>query len=153
MRAMLVSFASYQLWLDWRRTGPHLARVFTDYEPGIHFSQLQMQSGVTGINAMRVYNPVKQSQDQDPHGEFIRKWVPELRDVPNAHIHTPWTWTQTLLDDTRFELGRDYPIRIVDHEIAARDAKKRISCVRKSERFRADADAVFKKLGSRKRPR
>ena len=66
MRAMLVSFASYQLWLDWRITGNHLARLFTDYEPGIHYSQLQMQSGVTGINAMRVYNPIKQSIASNP---------------------------------------------------------------------------------------
>ena len=66
MRAMLVSFAAYNLWLDWRRFGSHLARCFLDYEPGIHYPQLQMQSGVTGINAMRVYSVTKQAKDQDP---------------------------------------------------------------------------------------
>ena len=66
MRSMLVAVASYHLWLDWRQTGPHLARMFTDYEPGIHWSQMQMQSGTTGINTLRIYNPIKQGYDQDP---------------------------------------------------------------------------------------
>ncbi len=152
MRAMLVSFASYQLWLDWRVTGHHLARLFTDYEPGIHYSQLQMQSGVTGINAMRVYNPIKQSQEHDPKGTFILKWVPELRAIPSEYIHEPWKWERSLMDDTRFELGRDYPERVVDHAVTARVAKQRIAEVRKGENFRQSAQAVYQKLGSRKRP-
>ena len=69
---MLVSFASYQLWLDWRITSKYLARLFTDYEPGIHYSQVQMQSGTTGINTIRIYNPIKQSLDYDPNGNFIK---------------------------------------------------------------------------------
>jgi pimeloyl-ACP methyl ester carboxylesterase len=91
MRAMLVSFASYSLWLHWRPTGLHLARHFLDFEPGIHWSQMQMQSGTTGINTVRIYNPVKQSHDHDPAGRFIRRWIPELERVPDAAIHTPWT--------------------------------------------------------------
>ena len=82
VRPMVVSFASYDLWLDWRRTGPLLARLFTDYEPGIHYSQLQMQSGVTGINAIRIYDPVKQQCDQDPKGTFVQRHVPELQGAP-----------------------------------------------------------------------
>ena len=60
MCAMLVSFASYQIWLDWRITGKHLTRLFTDFGSRFHYSQLQMQSGDTGINAMPVYNIIKQ---------------------------------------------------------------------------------------------
>ncbi|MDE5037666.1 FAD-binding domain-containing protein, partial [Francisella tularensis] len=81
MRAMLMSFASYHLWLDWRVTSLYLAGLFTDYVPGIHYSQVQMQSGTTGIISIRIYNPSKQSIDQYPNGEFIRRWLPELENV------------------------------------------------------------------------
>jgi len=115
MRAMLVSFASYHLWLDWRQTGYHLARVFTDYEPGIHYSQLQMQSGVTGINTTRIYNPIKQSQDQDPKGQFIRQWVPELRNVSDMWIHEPWKMSSALQQRASCLIGEDYPAPIVEN--------------------------------------
>ena len=82
---MLMAVASYHLWLDWRPTGLHLARLFTDYEPGIHWPQTQMQSGTTGMNTVRIYNPVKQGKDQDPTGVFTRHWLPELAEVPEGH--------------------------------------------------------------------
>ncbi|MBU6377731.1 MAG: DNA photolyase family protein [Gammaproteobacteria bacterium] len=144
MRAMLVAFASYHLWLDWRRTAPVLARLFTDYEPGIHYSQFQMQSGVTGINAVRIYNPIKQSHDHDPDGKFIRRYVPELRDLPGEFIHEPWQLA---------EPPADYPAPIVEHETAAREARRRMTPYWRGEGFRDGAQAVFRKLGSRNRPR
>ena len=100
MRALLVSFASYDLWLDWRWTARHLAQAFIDYEPGIHYPQVQMQSGTTGINSIRIYDPTKQGLDHDPTGSFVRRWVPELEGVPDASIHQPW-----LLGDTLFGGG------------------------------------------------
>jgi deoxyribodipyrimidine photo-lyase len=90
MRAMLISFSSYQLWLPWQQPAQHLAQQFTDYEPGIHYPQIQMQSGTTGINPFRIYNPVKQGERFDPKGEFIRRWVPELDKISSAYIHQPW---------------------------------------------------------------
>ncbi|MDX2265287.1 MAG: deoxyribodipyrimidine photo-lyase [Hyphomicrobiales bacterium] len=142
MRAMLMAFASYHLWLPWRATGLYLARVFTDYEPGIHWSQTQMQSGTTGINTVRVYNPVKQGYDQDPTGAFVRRWVPELAALPDAFIHEPWKW------DGAARL--DYPPPIVDHVSAAKEAQSRIYGARRSREFYAEADAIQEKHGSRK---
>jgi len=105
MRAMLVSFATYNLWLDWKRIAPHLARAFLDYEPGIHYPQLQMQAGTTGINAMRVYNVTKQGKDQDPRGVFIKKYVKELANVPLEYLHEPNKMSQKLQQKFRVCVG------------------------------------------------
>ena len=153
MRAMLVSFASYDLWLDWRKIGYHLAQMFTDYEPGIHYSQLQMQSGVTGINTLRIYNPIKQSYDQDPKGEFIKKWVHELENVPEAWIHEPWKMSDGTQKKSKCYIGIDYPYKIVDHSEAVKDAKSRFSKIIKKEGFNQKAKKIFSKLGSRSRKR
>jgi deoxyribodipyrimidine photo-lyase len=141
MRAMLVSFAAYHLWLHWRPTGWHLARQFVDFEAGIHWSQMQMQSGTTGINTLRVYSPSKQAREQDSQGEFIRRWVPELRDLPSAFIHNPWLAPAP---------PKAYPPPIVDERAAAAAAKERLYALRKTHGARQEAQAIQHKHGSRK---
>lgn len=145
IRAMLMAVASYHLWLDWRTTGLHLARKFTDYEAGIHWPQVQMQSGTTGINTIRIYNPVKQGKDQDPTGAFIRKWVPELADLSNEDVHEPWAAPLSSA-----LLGKSYPFPIVDYLSAAKDAREKVWAVRKGSGFRRKAEAIQDKHGSRK---
>ncbi|NBU78264.1 MAG: deoxyribodipyrimidine photo-lyase/cryptochrome family protein [Sphingomonadaceae bacterium] len=145
MRAMLMSFAAYDLWLPWQEAGLVLARKFVDFEPGIHWSQCQMQSGETGINTVRVYSPVKQGHDQDPKGDFIRQWVPELAHIKGALVHEPWRLARTA--------APDYPPPIVDHKLATAFAKDQIFQRRKQAEARAEADAVFRRHGSRAGPR
>ena len=136
MRAMLMSFASYNLWLPWRDSGLHLARQFVDYEPGIHWSQCQMQSGSTSINTIRIYNPIKQGRDHDPDGVFIRRWCPELADVPAVHLHEPWAFNGVN--------------PIVDCADSARQAKEMIFAIRRSAGFDRHADAIQRRHGSRR---
>jgi deoxyribodipyrimidine photo-lyase len=143
MRAMLVSFASYHLWLDWRRTAPWLAKQFLDYEPGIHYSQFQMQSGTTGINTLRIYSPAKQVLDQDPEGQFIHRWCPELEGLTGKLLANP---------ETAGELfPTAYPQPIVNHTEATRAARRRIMSVRRTDEARSESRSVFQRHGSRKR--
>ena len=150
MRAMLTSFASYDLWIDWRKSGYVLAKLFTDYEPGIHYSQLQMQSGVTGINTLRIYNPIKQSMEHDIDGVFIKKWVPELKKVPISFIHEPWKMNLETQINCNCLLEKNYPKPIIDHKKAIQVARQKISEIRKKDSFKVNAKKVFEKHGSRK---
>ncbi|RME67734.1 MAG: deoxyribodipyrimidine photo-lyase [Verrucomicrobia bacterium] len=151
MRAMLVSFAAYHLWLHWREPAVFLARHFLDFEPGIHFSQFQMQAGTTGINAMRMYSPAKQVIDQDPHGVFIRRWVPELAGVPDAWLAEPHLMPLSMQDRAGCRVGRDYPAPIVDHRDALAEARRRFAAVRKTPTAREEFARIRERHGSRKR--
>ncbi len=152
MRSMLVSFAAYHLWLHWRPVAEHLAQQFLDFEPGIHYSQCQMQSGMTGINAVRIYSPSKQVIDQDPTGLFIRRWVPELRDVPDEHLPNPELMPALTQRMANCGIGADYPAPIVDHAIAYREARAKIHEARSKPEAREEAARVYEKHGSRRRP-
>ncbi len=125
MRAMLVSFAAYHLWLHWREPGLHLARQFLDFEPGIHWSQMQMQSGTTGINTLRMYSPARQHADHDPRSEFIRRWLPEYGTA--AYVRP-----------------------IVDERAALHLARQRLYTLRRTPEARREAAEVQRRHGSRR---
>ncbi len=131
MRALLVSFAAHDLWLPWQDFSDGLARLWLDYEPGIHLCQVQMRSGVTAGDALRLYNPTKGATDHDPAGRFIRRWVPELRRVPLPYLHQPWTLPPEEGASVGCLIGRDYPLPIVEHEAASRAAREAIGLFRR----------------------
>ncbi len=153
MRAMIMSAASYNLWLPWRETGCYLAKQFVDYEPGIHWSQVGMQSGTTGINTIRAYSLTKQGKDQDPEGDYIRKWVPELSMVPTKFIHEPWKMPKNLQENISCIIDTHYPSPIIDEAISRKEGIKRSYAARSTKESRKQSKLVLEKHGSRTRPR
>lgn len=143
MRSMLVSFFCHHLDQDWRDGMYHLAQLFLDYEPGIHFTQFQMQAGTTGVNTVRIYNPVKQSKDHDPKGSFLRTWVPELREIPDAFLHEPWNMTAFEQEMYDFRLGEKYPEPIVQLEESGRHARTKIWGHRKHKEVQAEKQRIL----------
>ena len=151
MRAMLVSVAAHPLWLHWREVGHWLARQFLDYEPGIHWSQMQMQSGTTGINVPRIYNPIKQAMDHDPRGVFVRRWLPAMRRVPQTWIFEPWLMPENLQIKYGVRVGQDIVTPVCDLELATRTARSALFTRREQPAVKAGKRAIVRKHGSRKR--
>jgi deoxyribodipyrimidine photo-lyase len=96
---------------------------------------------------------VKQSQDQDPEGRFLRRWLPELARVPARLIHEPWRMSAAEQAEAGCRIGIDYPAPVVDHVAAARTARERVYARRREEGFEEGKRAVLKKHASRRRPR
>jgi len=111
-----------------------------------------MQAGTTGINAARVYNPIKQAQDHDPQGHFVRRWLPAMRRVPDTWLFEPWLMTPDIQARCGVQVGVDIAEPLVDLAIATRQAKARVHALRAQPDIKAAKAAIVDKHASRKRP-
>lgn len=126
LRGTVTSFAVNDLWLPWTEVGLHLAREFLDYEPGIHWNQLQIHAGTSRLSGPLTYNATKQAQDHDPRGEFIRRWVPELAQVPLPFVQEPWKLPAA-------QRAGAYPDPLVSLVAAQEAARERVLALREGK--------------------
>lgn len=124
MRAMCATFFSYILEQWWKEGADFFYKHLIDADVAINYYQWQMHSGTVGVHKHRIYNPTKQVRDNDPTGEFIKKYVPELRTLDPSQIAKPWEMTEQEQKKTGVEIGKNYPEPIVNHRNKARKARK-----------------------------
>jgi deoxyribodipyrimidine photo-lyase len=133
LRMVVTSFACKDLWLDWRNVHEYFKEMFVDAEIASMVGGIQWAYSI-GTDAQpyfRVFNPFSQGEDYDPEGEYIRKWVPELEDVPDEHIHRPHDMSEEQQEKHGVKIGEDYPSPIVDHDERREEAIKRFGDIKK----------------------
>jgi deoxyribodipyrimidine photo-lyase len=146
MRALVVSFLCHHMGQDWRRGASWLAQLFLDYEPGIHYPQMQMQAGTTGVNTIRVYNPLRNTQRFDEEAIFIRTWVPELKHLPPPLAIQPHLVQGMEKTFHSFEPGVDYPLPIAPEDNPDREFTQLLWSFRKKEEAKEAGREILNRL-------
>jgi deoxyribodipyrimidine photo-lyase len=120
VRMIVGSFLVKHLLIDWRDGEKYFKNCLLDYSPANNVAGWQWVAGCGADAApyFRIFNPILQGEKFDKDGEYVKKWVPELKDLSTKFIHKPWE----LNNNEKFKLGKDYPFPIVKHEKAREKA-------------------------------
>lgn len=124
VRMVAASFLIKHLLIDWRRGEDWFWDTLVDADLASNSASWQWVAG-SGADAapyFRIFNPVTQGEKFDPEGDYVRAWVPELKDLPAKYIHQPWTAPREVLSKAGVTLGKDYPEPLVDHKQARQRA-------------------------------
>jgi len=119
-RMIAASFLTKDLLIDWRQGERYFMQHLLDGDPAANNGGWQWTAG-TGTDAapyFRVFNPVLQGRKFDPHGDYVRRWVPELAAVPAVFVHSPWEMPADVQKQAGCRIGKDYPAPVVDHHAA-----------------------------------
>ena len=131
LRMVTASFLTKDLGIDWRRGEAWFAEKLLDYDLAANNGGWQWAAS-TGCDAQpwfRIFNPVTQSEQFDPEGQFILRYVPELTKVPRKHLHAPWRLSATDQSACGVVIGQDYPVPVVDHATARERTLERFKSI------------------------
>jgi deoxyribodipyrimidine photo-lyase len=131
----VASFLVKDLLIDWRWGERWFMQQLLDGDPAANNGGWQWAAG-TGTDAapyFRIFNPVSQGEKFDPDGVYVRRYVPELRNVPANYIHAPWMMPRSEQTRARCVIGQDYPAPIVDHKLARERVLAAYKAVKASE--------------------
>jgi len=124
-----------------------------DADPAINYTQFQIQAGVDGTNMLRIYNPRKQVRDNDPDGEFIRQWVPELQALPVEHLDQPEKTPVYVQRECGVTIGETYPYPVVEYEAAREAILSKFDAVRDEAKHALQNEAVARRVSMSQRGR
>ena len=133
LRMVVGSFLCKHLLIDWRLGEKYFADKLFDYEQASNVGNWQWVAGC-GVDAapyFRIFNPITQGLKFDPEGEYTKKYVPELSNIPNKYLFSPWEAPKEVLDSAGVELGKDYPEPIVDLKISREIALEAFATTKK----------------------
>jgi len=145
MRALCASVYFHVLQQPWRIGADHFYRHLIDGDAAINYTQWQSQCGLVGRPGLRLYDPRKQVRDQDPDGEFVTRWVPELDPLPAAYLDAPEKTPLSVQHEAGVEIGETYPYPVADYEVARSEFRDRYGAVHGAAAARLADEAIARR--------